>query len=265
MPNSCRSLALLFILQASVCWSSSTPNCISQNPYSLSSPPDCLTCDPGYVLKQNTSHANNPFYCYSCSENCQSCNIAGPSKCDTCPQGYVLNPTSQTCEPCSANCTQCNSWGRGTCDPLMCQAGYGHLSNDYLLNASDSACGQCSDINCVSCFNDRVGCVGCVSGFALYQNNGTCFKCPQYCQACSISGWEVPVNGESFPATPVFSCTSCLAGYAYDSLTQTCKIPTQTVTNSTGVIITVVLSVFLIIGTLVLGFYMGKRRALQSQ
>jgi len=239
-----KALVILILSQTVV-----VQNCQTIDPNYNQPGNSCATCDPNF-LRVIAPTGNAQYLCIACAPNCQSCQNSGSYKCDTCLQGYVLNKNSLTCEPCSAHCSQCDQLGRGTCNSLMCEAGYG-------LNLS--ACAQCRDANCANCTENIVFCNSCVPGYALSGEN--CYKCPQYCATCSVTYFTENDVGS---VVPLFSCSSCLTGYTFSTTNGgTCEAPT--VTNSAGIIITLVISVFIITGGSVIGFYIGKRRALQSQ
>jgi len=241
------SLYLVFVLLVT----SSLTFCQSLPPNCKSGaiPGDCFSCESGYVLAKNSTSGYQR--CYGCSPGCQSCQNAGPTKCDTCSQGYTLLNPSQTCSPFAANCTKCDVARGGQCDPGSCQQGFGTMTS---LTSNTTICQACSSSACVSCSSSFNFCDTCPPGFFLSTSAtySTCESCNgylQYCQNC--------LNGQT--------CTACLYGYTFNAQTKTCAVPTYTVTNSTGVIVSVVVCLTFAVVLGVLAFYRGKKVALANK
>jgi len=167
--------------------------------------------------------------------NCN--NYSSTATCAQCDVGYLLSSDSCQFNGC-LNCLVC-AGDYGTCAAGACMSG-------YTLNSVSQTCEPCPE-NCFNCTQRNGPCTICNAGYFL--NQSICQQCPNLCQTCS--------NYQT--------CTSCLSGYTFNAQTNTCAVPTYTVTNSTGVIVSVVVCLTFAVVLGVLAFYRGKKVALANK
>jgi hypothetical protein len=170
--------------------------------------------------------------------NCN--NYSSTATCAQCDVGYHLRFSNLSCDPCCLNCLVCASQD-GTCAAGACMSG-------YTLNSVSQTCEPCPE-NCFNCTQRNGPCTICNGGYFLNQSSNICQQCPNFCQTCSNSQ----------------TCTSCINGYTFNAQTNTCAVPTYTVTNSTGVIVSVVVCLTFAVVLAVLAFYRGKKVALANK
>ncbi|KAK2145522.1 hypothetical protein LSH36_676g00014 [Paralvinella palmiformis] len=153
----------------------------------------CLACKSStYVISGADSKK-----CAACPGNCKTC-ITGDSttitKCTTCNDGYYVS--NDACAACPGD--QCKTCPDGTCNAC--------LDNFYLDGSSCSACSY----QCLKC-SDGTTCDTCVT---RYTTKGTedksCDECPTNCNICTPE------------QAAVGKCTTCMTGYALDSVTSKC-------------------------------------------
>jgi hypothetical protein len=221
-PSGCMNCMSGFSLnQAGQCLPC-TPPCATCN---AGGPNICLSCLPGSVLISgictscgpscNSCLSTNSFICTSCSfgkflnngqcsgicsANCMTCTSS--TNCLSCQQGYGLNATN-FCVPCLTSCARCSGTFPTIC--LACGTGFASTLNNLqqlVCNACPSNCITCSIANSVSI------CSMCYPGYIL--NGGfTCSQaCSFPCATCSTGGPTI--------------CTSCFAGYTYNSASFSC-------------------------------------------
>ena len=126
--------------------------------------------------------------------NCLNC--ISSTKCTQCLSGYTLfnQNSNQICAPCITTCRTCALGKPASC--LTCGSGF------YLSGAS---CVPCIT-NCNAC--NAAGCSACITCYFLTSALTCSLKCILPCSTC-LSG------------SPNL-CTACIAGYSYNSLTNTC-------------------------------------------
>jgi hypothetical protein len=166
--------------------------------------------------------------------------------CQTCQQGYFLNSSNRSqCLACAPDCQSCGIAGPGKCDSCL---------QGYILNYNSQTCEPCA-ANCSSC-SSAYGCDVCLVGFRPNRFCGgvsygdSCCPCPPFCQVCDSN-------------TGI--CLACITGYVFNPISKGCEVPTVTVTNSTGVIVSVVVCLTFAVVLGVLAFYRGKKVALANK
>jgi proprotein convertase subtilisin/kexin type 5 len=147
----------------------------------------CTSCYPG-------SYLSGQVCVPQCSANCLLC--SNQNNCTRCNIGYTqfaqtLNQT--ICVPCTLGCATCAQNMPNVC--LQCNLGF------YM---NGNSCTMCP-ANCRNC--DKFGCYYCISGYSRTSTLNCTPTCQLPCATCSSS-----------PTT----CTSCIAGYSYNPLNNTC-------------------------------------------
>ena len=120
------------------------------------------------------------------------------SVCSVCQFGYIA--IEGNCLPCSNNCTNCSSARPWFC--LACEEGF--YLNPY------GTCSPCPD-NCIRCTKDF--CLECPAGYEMNITKSCIAICKAPCATCS------PTNGAF--------CTTCLLGYVFNSVNNTCDPSAQ--------------------------------------
>jgi len=173
---------------------------IAQNCQTYVSASACLTCKPGFGIKEEAGLVN----CVSNSiPNCLQPTSIFPFTCNTCEAGYY--PSNGICATITTPITGCLLYDTSnTC--AKCDSAYA-LSGDGLRCESISTMGLLGIVsqNCnASSIRAEHTCVACASGF--YFKNGACVRCetepgcagcldssPRVCQAC-LPGYEMNPN-----------------------------------------------------------------------
>lgn len=145
-----------------------TTNNVSSNVTSTVYSLQCVFCNAGSALFDNSCLACYDPNCISCDFNTQFC--------IECQVKYTPNKTG-SCLPCAANCDFCDSAGPGACDAYSCSVGYTRYNS--------TGCLPCK-LGCPSCesvfpFN----CIGCLIGTYNESKSSNCESCPLGCSACS--------------------------------------------------------------------------------
>lgn len=172
----------------------------------------CTSCPSGYILQNFActliSSSNN-----TCSQNCATCQITNNVQtCLICLPGYILSNANQ-CIPCMQNCSVCTLNKNVTINnqPVCVSCSIG-----YYLNALSDLCTPCA-LNCAGCLNSTV-CFSCLQGYTL-TSTYQCFpRCNYPCTSCSQTN-------------PSF-CTSCQAGFTFNSNNNTCTAQCTSSSNN---------------------------------
>lgn len=208
------------------CWGTAT-NCtscasgLSSNGACIQSCPDGTFASNGFCSSCDiscTTCSGTPFTCIQCAPGF----IRTGSFCiKSCPAGYFFDSVSSSCVACAANCARCISATSCTVciDPLntpvngvcqrICPAGATPNGNTCVCNF-----GVLHQSACVS---------ACPDGFYATTDR-VCAMCTAPCFTCSGSATN---------------CVSCITGYTYNSVTNTCTqsstCPYGSFTNANGV------------------------------
>lgn len=189
------------------CATGQRDTCLSCFPNTfLSSSNTCVRCNPSCMTCQDADNADKCTSCWDgfylegttcskgCPKNCFTC--SNLTSCTQCLSGYTTfrRESSIICAPCMTSCRTCAEGKPSTC--LSCGNGF------YLLNVT---CVPCS-ANCGEC--TAAGCLTCSPGFFMTSQQTCALNCILPCATCSVTDAE--------------KCESCIAGYSFDDVTQTC-------------------------------------------
>lgn len=171
----------------------------------------CTGCMQGFISVVSAGTRT----CTACPSNCLSCSLltgsSTPTTCSTCRTGYVANTASSPLFAClycdSTSCSKCGTlavtiW-QSMAQCLTCQKGYYLDTNTKLCNPCPTGCATCtSSTVCQSCIS---------SGFWLNSGTNKCIPCSYGCNTCTFS------------AANVESCSSCIAGFGFQSTQTSCQ------------------------------------------
>jgi hypothetical protein len=172
---------------------------------------NCINCAAGYYkcgsLCVKTCNPNQfPDYssstCITCNSKCKTC--SSQQFCTTCANPQAV-PVNGVCNDCSYPCNTC-----GTAPSICttCVSGFNLVGSTCIAACPTGA----SPVNGVcQCANGYIYSNQCVASCPTGYGNvgGQCTQCASNCAACSGS---------------TTSCTSCINGYALNSVTGVCQI-----------------------------------------
>ena len=208
------------------------------------------------------------FTCLRCYEGCSSCSGLRINQCLACENGYILfENTCRTvcpsgfyqsglsCFPCQDGCSVCNSTSCLFCQNLLLYNGSCIEKCPEDLIPINGECKNCEILNCESCYYGE--CRSCRKNYFLDSN--ICKSCPQGCTSClssticeSCESTFLLVNSSCIPDNCLTyhnsTCQSCTPGsYLSNSRclpcpancekcqNQTCEkcLPSYSLSNST--------------------------------
>lgn len=215
----------------------------------------CLKCKSNAILSGTTCSCKDGFYglpenCQPCDPMCATCTGSGPKACSKCA---LVGSSPPNCSPCDKTCATC--FGATATQCLSCSSkaalalGACKCLSGYYLSTSGcqpchKSCFTCTEgakEKCTRCQSSEAflsanpGFCKCPVGSYMYEELGTCKKCPLLDGICDLS------CGNSCPQAPLLVNTQrmnnllvCKSGYAPSRDKLTCELCYSTCVKCTG-------------------------------